>query len=88
MLAGISAISRWAVPALGCFLLVTATLTSHLPHGRLGVFQQPFSASYLSAGTHSEMNSVPRATLEWSFGPRTATSVLANIIEQTNTLIR
>lgn len=52
------------------------------------MFQQPFSASYLSAGTHSEMNSVPRATLEWSFGPRTATSVLANIIEQTNTLIR
>lgn len=88
LVAEISAWSRWAVPALGCFLLASATLTSHLPHGRLGGFQPPLSASYFGSASHSEMNNIPRATLEWSFGPHAATSVLANILEQTNRLIR
>lgn len=88
LVAGISAWSRWAVPALGCFLLASATLTSHLPHARLAGFQPPMSASYFGSASHSEMNNIPRATLEWNFGPRAATSVLANILEQTNRLIR
>jgi hypothetical protein len=94
-------LTRWIVPAFGCFLLVMASLSSHL-HPRYAVdlastnFVLP---SLTEEGTgqfpqssstkHSVMNSIPAKTLEWNFGPRTAATSMGTIlISYTNKLIQ
>jgi hypothetical protein len=93
-------LTRWIVPVFGCFLLVMASLSSHL-HPRYGIalaetnFVLPpltdDSPGIMPASRteHSMMNSIPAKTLEWSFGPRNAaTSVGTILIAYTNKLIR
>ena len=93
-------LTRWIVPAFGCFLLVMASLSSHL-HPRYGIelaetnFVFPSltddSSGVMPASPteHSMMNNIPAKTLEWSFGPRSAaTSVGTILISYTNKLIR
>ena len=93
-------LTRWIVPAVGCFLLVMASLSTHL-HPRYGIalaetnFVLP-SLNEERAGVippsrtqHSMMNSIPAKTLEWNFGPKSAaTSVGSILISYTNKLIR
>ncbi len=49
---------RWLVPALGCFVMVTSSLTD--PPRRL-------TSSALSP-IAGHVNNVPATTLEWTFG--------------------
>jgi hypothetical protein len=93
-------LSRWIVPAFGCFLLVMASLSDHL-HPRYGLelaetnFVLPAltdegSAQLPPSSTkHSVMNNIPAKTLEWNFGPATAATSMGSIlISYTNKLIR
>ena len=93
-------LTRWIVPALGCFLLVMASLSSHL-HPRYGLelaatnFVLPSLTEEgptqlpPSSTKHSVMNSIPAKTLEWNFGPATAATSMGTIlISYTNKLIR
>lgn len=94
-------LTRWIVPAFGCFLLVMASLSNHL-HPRYGLelaetnlvlpsLTDDDGPAQLPPSTteHSMMNNIPAKTLEWSFGPATAaTSVGTILISYTNKLIR
>jgi hypothetical protein len=91
---------RWLVPALGCFLLVAATLSTRNPvhepprfNGTNFTLAQANSeeASLIFAQhpDHSDINAVPERHFEWSVGiPVIKPSVTAQIISYTNKLIQ
>jgi hypothetical protein len=93
-------LTRWIVPAFGCFLLVMASLSERLhPRYGLDLAETNFVLPALteestgmvppsSAAKHSAMNSIPAKTLEWSFRPRAATSVGTILLSYTNKLIQ
>jgi hypothetical protein len=89
-------LTRFIVPAFGCFLLVMASLSDHW-HTRYAVDIE--SANLLataladeaplppSTTKHSMMNSIP--ALEWNLGPRTAATSIGTIfVAYTNKLMR
>ncbi len=93
-------LTRWIVPAVGCFMLAMGSLSDRW-HVRTSMDAD--SAQFVlpslheeSAGQfppssteHSVMNNIPTKTLEWSIGPRTATTSMGTIlIAYTNKLIR
>ena len=94
-------VTRWIVPAFGCFLLAVGGLSSHV-HTRYGAQLAAETAtvfpllSEASGGQlppestkHSVMNSIPARRLEWIYGPRTAaTSASTLLISYTNKLMR
>lgn len=93
-------VTRWIVPACGCFLLVLATLSNHLPHryavqlAATNLVIPPLMEESgpvvmpVSSG-HSGVNAVPAKKLEWNFGARpAATGIGAFLISYTNKLIR
>ena len=84
---GAAILMRWLVPATGCFLLLLATLNSRLPH-EAAEYSGPRGASFLSAADHSELNNLPRTTLERSFGRGSTSVVLGTLVEYTNKLRR
>jgi hypothetical protein len=92
-------LSRWLVPAFGCFLLVMTHLSTHLP-GRYSAHMNEDAAlsmgNELSMATlpgaqhHSGVNSYPARSYEVSFGARSSTAALnaASILfSYTNKLI-
>ena len=93
-------ITRWIVPALGCFLLVMASLSSHIhPRYALHLADTNFALPSLTdehAGQlppestkHSVMNNIPARTLEWNYRPiSAATSMGTILISYTNKLIQ
>jgi hypothetical protein len=93
-------LTRWIVPAMGCFLLVLGSLSSHLqPHYGIDLAATNFVLPSLdddavasvppsSSTKHSVMNSIPAKTVEWNFGPKTAATTMGTIlISYTNKLI-
>lgn len=78
-------LSRWLVPAFGCFLLVMTHLSTHLP-GRYPAHltdgATPSLGTELSMATlpgaqhHSGVNSYPARSYEVSFGARSSTAAL------------
>jgi len=99
---GLADVSRWLVPTFACFLLVVASLSSHLPHRTAASFAMtnlllpagnhdtPRAVAQSSGHSgHSGVNAVPAKRLEWSFGARgTAGSAGALLISYTNKLIQ
>ena len=93
-------LSRWFLPAFGCFLLVMASLANHLqPHYGMelaatnfvmpSLTEDPGSAVPPSSARHSLMNAVPAKTMEWNFGTRPAGSSMGTLLSSyTNKLIR
>jgi hypothetical protein len=87
----IPGLSQWLVPALGCFLLVFATLSNRFPaRPDLGEFAlTPEGVMLASRGDHCGVNRLPTGRLEWSFGSRSSTSVLGSIlVSHTNRIIQ
>ena len=92
-------LSRWLVPAFGCFLLVMAHLSAHLPgrysmqmpEGATQILGDQFSMAKIpGAQQHSGVNSYPARSYEVSFGARPSTAALnaASILfSYTNKLI-
>jgi hypothetical protein len=91
---------RWLVPALGCFLLVAATLSTRnpahepaRPYGTNFTLAQANSEEarliFAQHPDHSDINAVPERHFEWSVGiPVIKPSVAAQIISYTNKLIQ
>ncbi|MGZ8901764.1 MAG: hypothetical protein ACXW3Z_16855 [Limisphaerales bacterium] len=92
-------LTRWLVPAFGCFLLVMAHLSAHLP-GRYSMQmsdgattnlgEQLSMATIPGAQRHSGVNSYPARSYEVTFGARPSTAALnaASILfSYTNKLI-
>lgn len=80
------AFTRWLVPAMGCFLLATATLRERPvraagPMGDLSTQMLAFSM-----GSALEHNNIPATTLEWTFGRPSTSSSDSFIRTVTNTL--
>jgi hypothetical protein len=97
---GLRDFSRWLVPAFGCFLLLVANLSTHLP-GRnslqLAATNLPSFSEHVSMATlpgaeqHSEVNSYPAREYEWSFAARHSTAAMAAgsiLVSYTNKLIQ
>ena len=92
-------LSRWLVPALGCFLLMMAHLSAHIParysmqiadHAPQILGDQLSMASIPGAQQHSGVNSYPARSYEVSFAARPSTAALnaASILfSYTNKLI-
>jgi hypothetical protein len=94
-------LSRWLVPAVGCFLLVMGSLSTHLParYSQMAatnlvlpaLTRESPAAALPGALAHSEVNSYPAKSYEWSFGARTSTAASvggAILISYTNKLIQ
>jgi hypothetical protein len=95
-------LTRWIVPAFGCFLLVMATLSPHIQtrtsfHLAATNFVLPSLMDDSSAMAvppsidrgGSGVNGVPVKTLEWSFGgPQRAAAIGTLLISYTNKLIQ
>ena len=76
----VNAISRWLVPVMGCFLVVTLSLSSRegatapsrlrLTNSFLGLISagNQSVASFAAADLHSEQNNVPHTELNWTRG--------------------
>lgn len=68
---------RWLVPALGCFLLATASFVgpdAPVATRKGSLEEQRMAVSLVSAATDFNKNSVPATTLEWTFGQRSSSS--------------
>lgn len=87
---------RWAVPALGCFLLVVSSLSTRMPQPGFAHLAAtnflPFSeaadsASYLEPRHYCAQNRVPLATFVLSFAPEQAGPELYST-RYTNALIQ
>lgn len=82
--------SRWLVPAMGCFLMVAATLVNPQPHavtaqaGALGDQAMAFSI----AAHHSGVNNTPARTLEWTFARAASNTGDSFSPSETNQLTR
>jgi hypothetical protein len=92
--------TRWLAPALGCFLLVVASLPARFQARSLHAFtNSQFSTApsrsqtasnlfYSRTPEHSDVNSVPCKHLEYNFGTRAPIISLGSIlISYTNRLI-
>ena len=80
---------RLLAPAVGCFVLVTATL-SH-PEMRSTDASEPLSGQQLAFSTatrHTSMNNVPAKTVEWTFGRASSSNNDSFVRMVTNTLIK
>lgn len=97
---GFRDLSRWLVPAFGCFLLVVSNLSTHL-QGRYSLqnsstsFPQLSDQSALStlpgAQQHSGVNSFPAREYAFSFAARPSTAAMTAgsiLISYTNSLIQ
>src|SRR5688500_4906881 len=80
-------LSRWLVPAFGCFLLVMGSLSTHLPSryslhlGDTNYVLPPLSeemsvATLPGAQQHSGVNSFPAKSYEWILATRASTDVV------------
>jgi hypothetical protein len=81
--------SRWFVPAVGCFLMATATL-SHpemhaMPTGESLAGQQ---LAFETASRHTAMNNVPVTNVEWTFGRASSSNNDSFVRTETNTLTK
>lgn len=94
-------LTRWFVPAFGCFLLVLATLSDHMGnpslHRAAHLLLPPLGSeggttALPDAIGHSGINTVPATKFERSFEARPATNpigtVSAFLISYTNKLIQ
>jgi hypothetical protein len=94
-------LTRWLVPAFGCFMLVMASLSTHLqPHYGMELAATNFVLPSLeeegaaamvppTSTKHSMMNCIPAKTFEWTFAQASsATSVSTLLISYTNKLIK
>ena len=95
-------LSRWLVPAFGCFLLVIGSLSTHLPARYSLRSEKDFILPPLSeessmamlpgAKNHSGVNCYPAKRFELNFGTRVstaaATSATSLLISYTNKLIQ
>lgn len=89
---------RWAVPALGCFLVLLAGLgpdrsdgylrSDHLAPFLASVASNLNNAAYLTAALHSEHNTVRRETLEWTVRPPSTSNVGSFRLFGTNALLQ
>ena len=99
---GFRDLSRWLVPAFGCFLLVMANLSAHLP-GRYSLqlattnfavpplSEQSSIATLPGAQQHSGVNSFPAREYEFSFAARPSTAGMTAgsiLVSYTNSLIQ
>ena len=94
-------LSRWVVPAFGCFLLVLGSLSNHLP-GRfpfnldrerfeLPPLSEESAVALLPGVNHSGVNCYPARSMEFNFAPRGATVITAAssaLISYTNKLMQ
>jgi hypothetical protein len=81
-----AALTRWLVPAVGCFIMVTATLTDPdmpTPNGSGDVF-----AEHRAKDLFAWHNNAPAATLEWTFARPFSSSNDPFVRTETNTLIK
>lgn len=81
-----AALTRWLVPAVGCFIMVTATLTDPdmpTPNGSRDVLSE-HRATMLIAWH----NNAPATTLEWTFARPSSSSNDPFVRTETNTLIK
>lgn len=94
-------LSRWIVPAFGCFLLMMGSLSSHFPsfysltnnNFVLPPLSEESSVAMLPGGrNHSGVNSYPAKSYELSFGTRASTAAATTassiLISYTNKLIQ
>lgn len=82
--------ARWLAPALGCFLMVAATLVNPQPHAvaaQAGPWDEQAMAFSIAAH-HSGVNSTPARTLEWTFARATVTTGDSFSPSETNHLTR
>jgi hypothetical protein len=81
---------RWLVPAMGCFVLATASLRQpelRIPSGAL----EPLGRQQLAfskASGHTSMNNVPVTNVEWTFGRSSSSNSDSFVRTETNTLIK
>ena len=85
-----TALMRWFVPAMGCFLMATATLSNHDLQRPSGVAQamDQKSLAFSKASGHTSMNNVPATTVEWTFGRASSSNNDSFVRTVTNTLIK
>ena len=94
-------LTRWLVPAFGCFLLVLGSLSHHWnPRYAVDLAstnlvlpsldeEHPSVLPPPSAHKHSGVNGVPAKTLEWNYRPHSAVTSMGTIlISYTNKLIQ
>src|SRR5260221_7403099 len=72
---------RWLLPVMGCFLLVIVSLSP-----RPNQANRQTEARMAFNDPNTEQNKVPHATLEWTFGTRSSSSMASFIDFKTNTL--
>ena len=96
---GLRDLSRWLVPAFGCFLLVVSNLSTHL-QGRssqngstnfLPLSDQSALSVLPGAQQHSGVNSFPAREYAFSFAARPSTAAMTAgsiLISYTNSLIQ
>ena len=95
-------LSRWLVPAFGCFLLVMGSLSTHLP-SRYSLYstetnyvlppltEEMSVATLPGAQQHSGVNSYPARSYEWILATRFSTGAAETgsmLISHTNKLIQ
>jgi hypothetical protein len=85
-------VTRWLVPAMGCFVMVTASLSHPQFDGRLPqmvAFSEPGQSVSANAPSSSfGNNSVPVTTVEWTFGRSSSSNNDSFVRTETNTLIK
>ena len=93
-------ITRWCVPAFGCFLLVMSSLTTRLQEPALDQLaatnlmmttgdMESSSIYYARNQEHSEKNSIPRTRVEYNISKRIPTLGIGSfLISYTNSLIQ
>lgn len=80
-----ASLTRWLVPAVGCFIMMTATLTDPdvpLPDG-----SRPLSEGRAPVAI-AWHNNAPATTLEWTFARPSSSSNDPFVRTETNTLIK
>ena len=85
-----AALVRWVVPAMGCFVLATASLT-HPDMPEPSASLEPLSGKQLAfskAAGHTSMNNVPVTSVEWTFGRPSSSNNDSFVRTETNTLIK
>jgi hypothetical protein len=84
----VAALMRWLVPAVGCFVMATATLShSDSPAVATGVVIGQEMA-FAQATRHTSMNNVPATTVEWTFGRASSSNNDSFVRTVTNTFFK
>jgi hypothetical protein len=84
----VAALTRWLAPALGCFILATATLVQPDAPARaasLGPVEGREMAFSIATG-HSGHNNIPATAVEWTFGRHSASNSDSFVGSETNQL--